>query len=206
MPWASIQAGSVRTRSISSSVCGFSRKPADAPAVVDPHHAQRSGILARHGQRRDRHVGLRLLMRLDHVAIVHAVQLIAGQDQDVVDAGLIEVLEVLPHGVGGSLVPVRPRLHRLLSRQQLDKAAVERVEAVRLPNVPMQADRHELRQHIDAIHAAVDAVRQRNVDQPILRRQRHGRLRAVLGQGIQTGSTTAAEDQSDDIFHARTDP
>ena len=65
----------------------------------------------------------------------------------------------------------------------------------------MQADRVELRQHVDPVQAAVDAVRERDVDQPILARQGDGRLGAILGQRIQPRAATAAENESDDTFH-----
>ena len=65
----------------------------------------------------------------------------------------------------------------------------------------MQADRVELREHVDAVQPAVDAVRERNVDQPILAGQRHGRLRAILGQRIEPRAAAAAENNSDNISH-----
>ena len=122
------------------------------------------------------------LMRREHVAEVHAVELIAREDQHVLDAGLREVAQVLAHGVGRALVPVAlvvVFVHRLLGGEDFDEAAAEVVEAVGAADVAVQAHRLKLREHVDPVHAAVDAVRQRNVDQPILAGQRHGRLRAI---------------------------
>ena len=97
-------------------------------------------------------------------------------------SGCEQVAQVLAHGVGGALVPVVPvvgLVDRLLGGQDLDEAAAEVVEAVRAADVAVQAHRLELREHVDLVDAAVDAVRERNVDQPILAGQRHGRLRAI---------------------------
>ena len=53
------------------------------------------------------------------------------------------------------------------------------VKLVRVRNVPVQRGRVELREQIDLIEARVNAVRYRNIHQPILARQRHRRLRAL---------------------------
>ena len=60
----------------------------------------------------------------------------------------------------------------------------------------------ELREHVDAVQPAVDAVRQRDVDQAVLSGHRHGRLGAVLGQRVQTRALTPAKYQGDDVFHS----
>ena len=57
-------------------------------------------------------------------AEVHPVELIAGEDEHVVVLGLIDVAQVLPHGVGGALVPVLG-VERLLRGQNLDEAGAE---------------------------------------------------------------------------------
>ena len=69
------------------------------------------------GQRGNGRVGLRVDMGPQHVPIVHAVQLVAGQDQHVTDARLLDVTNVLADCVGGALVPVGSFVHRLLGCQ-----------------------------------------------------------------------------------------
>ena len=102
---------------------------------------------------------------LEHRPKVHPVELIAGQNHDVVGVGLGQITQILAHRVGGALIPVGSLRHGLLGRQDFDEAAAEIVEAIRAANMPVQADREELRQHVDPIQLAVDAVRERNVDQ-----------------------------------------
>ena len=41
----------------------------------------------------------------------------------------------------------------------------------------------------------------RNVDQPILAGQRHGRLGAILGERIEPRTSSAAEDEGEDVLH-----
>jgi len=76
------------------------------------------------------------------------------------------------------------------------------VEAVRLPNVPMQTHRKKLREHVDPIEAAVDAVGKRDVDQPVLASKRHRRLGAKSGERLQPRAATASQYQRNRIFHS----
>src|SRR5262245_38957333 len=99
-------------------------------------------------------------MRLEHFAEIHAIQLIAREDQNVVDPRLLQITQVLPYGVGSTLIPIGV-FGCLLSGQNLDKPAAEDVERVRAANVPVQADRIELSQDIQPIQAAIDAIGKR---------------------------------------------
>jgi long-subunit acyl-CoA synthetase (AMP-forming) len=67
--------------------------------------------------------------------------------------------------------------------------------------MPVQADRQELSQHVDPVQPAVQAVGEGNVDQPVLACQRHGRLRTVFRQRIQTSPSPATQHQRNHIAH-----
>ena len=173
----------------------------DAPLVVEPHDPQaRSGLLV-DGDPGDRHVGLPRHVGGEHVGVIHPVELITGEDQDVADVRLLEIADVLPDGVGGALVPAGV-VERLLGGEDLDEAAAEGVEGVGPADVAVEADGVELRQDIDPLHPAVDAVGEGDVDDPVLPRQRHGGLRAVAGEGIEPRPAATTEDQSQDPLHA----
>src|SRR5581483_6545077 len=101
------------------------------------------------------------------------------------------------HGVGGALIPVG-RLVGLLGRQDFDEAAAKRIELVGIGNVAMQTDAEELRQHVDAIAAAVDTVADGDIDEPILAGNRDGWLAAQLGQRVKPGAAAAAENEAED--------
>ena len=108
-------------------------------------------------------------------AIVHSIQMIAGQDQQSVDAPVAYVRQHLAHGVGGSLEPFAA-FRGLLSREHLDKSISERREAIRGGNVPVERRRIVLGQHEHPDDVRVDAIRNRHIDQTVLSTQRHGRL------------------------------
>ena len=179
---------------------GLFQKAGHAAGVVQPHDAQALAAVAidRHGG--DRHVGLRLAVAGHHFGKIHAVELIAREDQHVVDFGLLQVAQVLPDGVGGSLIPVGV-FQRLLGGQDFDESFAELIEGVGAANVAMQAGRIELGQHVDPVHAAVDAVRQRNIDQAVFAGERHGWLGANLGERIEPRAATAAQDQGQGSIH-----
>src|SRR5437762_10207564 len=113
-------------------------------------------------------------------AKIHPVKLVAAENQIKLEWSLEEVTHVLPHGVGGSLVPLRP-FGRLLRRQNIDKAPGEIVELVARLNVAMQRHGIELREQIDRAQAGVQAIANRDIDQSIFSAEGHGRFCAVLG-------------------------
>jgi hypothetical protein len=133
---------------------------------------------------------------VDHRPVVHAVQLVAAQDEDLVRLLPLDVRQVLPHRVGRPLVPPDVLLVRLLGGQDLDEPVAEHVELVRVGDVPVQTDAQELGEHVDVPQPAVDAVGNGDVDQTVLAGHRHGRLRPALGEREQTAAFAAAEDES----------
>ncbi len=112
-------------------------KPRDPPVPVHLQDSQRPRLLLPHRNRRDRQFRVRVPVFLDNPPEIHPVQLVAAQDQQMLERMVQDVNEVLPHRVRRSLVPRRVG-KRLLRRQNLHKTAREMVELVRLGDVPVQ--------------------------------------------------------------------
>ena len=91
---------------------------------------------------------LRLDVLGDDVAEIHAVKLVAAQDQEVIEIVVQKMNQVLAHGIGGALIP-RGVGKRLLGGEDLDEAAREMIELVGLRDVPVQRCRVELGQQIN---------------------------------------------------------
>jgi hypothetical protein len=70
----------------------------------------------------------------------------------------------------------------------------------------VETDGIELRQDVNAIQAAVEAIGNRNIDDTILAGQRDGRFGPHLREGVQAGPLTAAEHERDDIVHCDCGP
>ena len=120
-------------------------------------------------------------MLRDDRAEIHAIKLVAAQNQQVFEIVVQKMNQVLADGVGGALIPGSVG-EGLLGGQDFDEAAGEMVELVGLRNVAMQRGRVELRQQINASQAGIDAVGNRDVDQPIFAGERHGGLGAFFGE------------------------
>jgi hypothetical protein len=103
--------------------------------------------------------------------VVHPVQVVPGEHEHEVPRGVGDDAQVLAHGVGRPLEPALLE-RRLLRGEDLQEAAREDVELVGPREVPVQRGRVELRQDEDALHPGADRVAHRDVDQPVLARER----------------------------------
>ena len=149
----------------------------------------------RHGNGGDGDVGAGLDVLVDDLAEIHAIQLVAAQDQQVIEIVIQKMDQVFAHGVGRALIPggVGKGLFR---REDFHEAAGEMVELVGLRNVAVQRGGIELRQQINAAQAGVDAVGDGDVDEAVFARERHGRFGAVLGERKQARALPAAHDDA----------
>ena len=110
--------------------------------------------------------------------------------------------DVAQDRVGRAAVPLGDPAARDVRLEQLDAAAV----AVEVPR-PAQADvvveraRVVLGQDDDVVDVRVDAVRQREVDDPVLAAERHGRLGPLLRQDREALALAAGEDHRHRPLH-----
>ena len=114
---------------------------------------------------------------LDHLARVHAVDVVGAEDDHVVRPLVVEQVEVLVDGVGRAGEPARAAAH--LRRHRRHVVAEQRGERPRHRDVAVERVALVLRQHDDPAVAGVDEVGEREVDQAVHAAERHGRLRAV---------------------------
>ena len=175
-------------------------EPHDLPVAIEQEDAHRRRIVRRHRQRGDRDVGVLVDMRVEQPPVVHAIEMIAGENQVVVGVVPPEVPRRLPHRVGRALKPARA-VRRLLGRDDVDEPVRERIHAIGLRDVMVERRRVELRQHEDAPQVGVQAVADRHVDQAVLAADRHRRLRALLRERKEARSLAAAEDDREHVVH-----
>ena len=76
-------------------------------------------------------------MLFDKGAVIHAIEVVARQDQHLVGPAREQVPELLAHRIGRALVPSDAVL-RLLGSQDLDKAIGKGIKAVRRADVAVQ--------------------------------------------------------------------
>ena len=134
----------------------------------------------------------------DDLAEIHPVELVAAQNEHVIERMIQKMNHVLAHGVGGALIPRGVR-RRLFGGEDFHEAAAEVVELVGLRDVPVQRGGVELRQQIDAAQAGVDAVGDRDVHEAVFAGERHRRLGAFLREREQPLALSAAHDDGEDV-------
>jgi hypothetical protein len=104
---------------------------AHAVLVVERHHAVARAALGRDLGDRDRDARARVLVRLDELAVVHEVDVVARGHDDVLGGRVLDLVEVLGEGVGGAAVPVR-----LLAADERLEDLHPALEAVEVPGRP----------------------------------------------------------------------
>ena len=129
----------------------------------------------------------------DDLAEIHPVKLVPGQDQHVVVRVGAEMDEIAADGIGRALVPVGV-LFGLLRRHDIDKSLAEGIEVVGALHMAVQGGRVELRQQEDAVDPRIQAIADRDIDQPVFAGQGHRRLAPFLGEGIEARASAAAHD------------
>ena len=189
----------MRSSSSSAGIFRFLLEADDLPLRIRVHDAEGVRLLALHRDGGNGQVGLGIDVLLEHVAKIHAVKLIAREDDVIIVRILEEIAQVLPHGIGRALVPARVR-GRLLRGEDLDEGARELIEIVRRIDVLVQRGGIELREHVDAAQPGIDAIGDRDIDEAIFARERHGRFRALLGQRKEAGARAAAHDDGQRII------
>ena len=186
---------------------GFSCHSMTRSLLVEREDAHPGRLGERHAADGDRHVGPVAAVGRDERLVVHLVDVVAGEDEDGVAGVVLDDVDVAQHRVGRAAVPLRDAAARDVRLEQLHAAAV----AVEVPR-PAQADvvveraRVVLGQDDDVVDVGVDAVRQREVDDPVLAAERHGRLGAHLGQDRQALALAAGEDHRHRPLHASAMP
>jgi hypothetical protein len=176
-----------------------------APFVIGVHDAEGAGLFHRHLDAGHGHVGLVAHVVGDHLAVVHLVDVVAGQHQHVLRLVDPQDVQVLVDGVGGALVPGFLR-DPLLGRQQIHEfvefAAQETPAALDVLDQRMGL---VLGDDADAADARIHAIGQGKVDDAEFPAEGHARLGAPVGQLFQAAAPAAGENQRHGIFGQQAD-
>ena len=139
-------------------------------------------------------------MRLEHRRKIHPIELIAGEDQHVLDIPVLDTTDIAANRIRRSLIPLGV-LHRLLRGKNFYKSIAKTVKHIGVSNMSVQTHRHKLRQDINPPQAAIDAVGNWDIDQTIFPGQRNRRFGAIAGQWIKPGTTASTKDKRRHIVH-----
>src|ERR1051325_293414 len=105
--------------------------------------------------------------------------MITRENQQRVYAPIPDVREHLAHSVRRALKPLAI-FRRLLGGEDFHEAVREGRETIGARDMTIERSGVVLREYEDFDDIRIDAVRDRNINQPVLASQRHGRLRALM--------------------------
>ena len=140
-------------------------------------------------------------MLLEHAAVVHLVDVVAGEDEDVFGLLGADGVDVLVDGIGGSLVPgLGDALH---GGQDLNELAefVGDDRAPALADVAIERERLVLGEDVDVAQVGVDAVGEGDIDDAVLAGERDGRLGTIAREWEKPFAGTASQQHTKRISH-----
>jgi hypothetical protein len=139
-------------------------------------------------------------MIINEKSIIHFVDVITGEDQNVLGLVAVNKVEVLPDRVGCAPVPVKA--HPLLGRNGFEKMA--HFPAENIPSLfQMIVERlgFVLRQNDDFVNLRVNAVAEGEIDQTVNTAKWDCRLGAILSERHQSLTPTPGHDKGKGISH-----
>ena len=182
---------------------GFSRKEtmrSSASTCMTP----KAGCLhARHLEAADDDVGTGIDALLEHQLVVHLVDVVAGEDDDVLGRVAADDVEVLVNRVRRARVPLRLR-HALAGGQDIEAFVAFGTQKVPAAlQVADQAVGLVLGGDRDAADAGIERVGEREIDDARLAAEEHRRLGALVGQFHEPATTAARQHVSHRIARQR---
>ena len=132
-----------------------------------------------------------------HIAVIHLVDVVAGQNQHVLGIVTLDEVDVLIDGVGRALIPIGA-LIALVGGQDVH-AGVHTVQIPRRTgaDVAVQLQGLVLGEHTHRLDAGVDTVGQGEVDDAVFAAVGNCRFGNLAGQRVQTAALAASEQHGD---------
>lgn len=143
------------------------------------------------------------LVEIEHLVVIHGIDVVTGQDKDIVVTDHIDEIQILINGIGCAAIPIRTAV-ALIRRQNIGTAPVGvEIPRAAVPDVPIQFERLILGQDSDRIDARVTAVAQGEIDDAVFSSEQEARLGLVFGQDAKSAPLSTSQDHSQAIrfFH-----
>ena len=154
----------------------------DVVVRVGVHNAEAAGIGPGHFAHGDGGVRLVTDVEIQHVIVVHLIDVVTAEDEHIIRIILGDERHVLINGVGRAAIPFAAL--SLLIGGENEHAAVGQVQVPgsAAADISVQFQGLVLGQHTHYINTAVGAVGQRKVNDAVLASVGHGGFGNVLGQ------------------------
>ena len=175
---------------------GFFLEADDAPVLVGFDHAETAGgFLGSDFEGGDGDVRAGFDVLLEHLLIIHFVDVVAGKNEDEIGLLGADGIDVLVDGVGGALIPVLRDAH--LRRENFDEIAVAHQQGPAAAHVAIEAESFVLSENEDAAQIAIQAIRERDVNDAIDAAEGDGGLGAIAGERPQAFALATGQQDRD---------
>ena len=181
-------------------VLGLLFELVDRAVLVGVHDTEAGSFLKGDIQDGDGGVCLFLLVVGEHLRVVHLVDVVAGEDEDIFGVIAVDEIDILIDGVGGALVPLALLVGRI--RGEDVDAAVHPVEVpgLAVADVGVEFKGAVLGEDADGVDAGVCAVGEGKVDDAVLAAKGNSGLCDLLGEDVQAAALSACEKHGNHFF------
>ena len=142
----------------------------------------------------DGEVRLMLLVEAQQQLIVHTVDVVAGQDQEVVRIVVPYPIQVLIHCIGRILIPVRILASHVGLEQGHPPAHAIQVPGAAASDVIVERTGAILGEDPHGVDVGMDAIGEHEVNDPVLTSEGHRWLGPFVGQHTQSGALASGQD------------
>ena len=174
----------------------------DSVGLIGIHDTEGGSNLHRNGAYSNGNIGLAVNVELQHLVVIHLVDVVTGENEHILRIVLIDEADILIDCVGSTLVPLSA-LQTLVGGKYIN-ATVVQVEIPRstVADVTVQLQGAVLSQYAYGVDVRIGAVRQRKIDDSVFSTEGNGRLCHFLGQKAQTAALAAGQQHCDTFLLA----
>ena len=167
-------------------------------------------VCFRHGHLQNGDGGIRPFFHVvaQHGGIIHFIDMVAGKDQHIFRGIPLDEADVLADSVRRAGIPLAAAALDI-RRKHINAAGVAvQVPRAAVTKVPVELERLVLRQHAHGIHAGVDAVGQRKVDDAVFPPEGNRRFCRAVCEHAKARALPAGQQHCNHAFldHTRVPP
>ena len=175
-------------------------KVRDLTVLIGDHHAEAAGFL-----NRDRHAGngnIRFvrLVEIEHNLIIHLIDVVAAQDQDIIRIEGFHVSQILQNGIGRTRVPFTVRTFFIRRKDRHTADITVQIPRDSDTDMTVQPQRLILCKYPNRVHTGVDAIAQRKINDTVFPAECHGRLGHFRGKYAKSAALTSGQQHGDHFF------
>ncbi len=149
----------------------------------------------------DGDVGAGFDVLLEHLLIIHFVNVVAGKNEDEIGLLGADGIDVLIDGVGGALIPVLRDAH--LRSENFDEIAVAHQQRPAAAHVAIEAESFVLGENEDAAQIAIQAIGESDVNDAVDAAEGNGGFGAIAGERPKAFALATGQQDRKCVAHQR---